>query len=154
MSDRSCKCWSDSWIRAVVSSRIIYNDRELRSLLTSPTGPVVRDIMRRGQNVENRAKRLCPVDSGRLRASITHELRRERDLPVVRIGTNVKYAGFVHEGTGLFGPFKRLIRPKTKSVLRFEVRGRRGRRTVVYAPAVKGMPPRPFLEESLKAAAA
>lgn len=136
-----------------MSSRIVYNDSELQALLTSPSGPVVRDLMRRGQAVENRAKMLCPVDTGRLRASITHELRQEEGLPVVRVGTNVNYAVFVHEGTGLYGPFGRLIYPRVKRVMRFSVgRGKKSR--VVFTPYTKGMYPRPFLETALKAAAA
>lgn len=49
-----------------------------------------------GQVAEGAAKRLCPVDTGRLRNSITHALSGEDS---VTIGTNVEYAIYVHEGT-------------------------------------------------------
>lgn len=49
--------------------------------------------------VENDAKRRCPVDSGQLRNSITHEVI---DGNVGRVGTNVEYAPYVEYGTGLF----------------------------------------------------
>lgn len=48
--------------------------------------------------VENDAKRLCPVDTGQLRSSITHEI--EDNIGVV--GTNVMYAPYIEYGTGLF----------------------------------------------------
>lgn len=48
--------------------------------------------------VENTAKELCPVDTGILRMSITHEV--ENNIGVV--GTNTEYAPYVEIGTGLF----------------------------------------------------
>lgn len=50
-----------------------------------------------GLVAEGAAKRLCPVDTGRLRNSITHALIGDEDA--VAIGTNVEYAIYVHEGT-------------------------------------------------------
>jgi HK97 gp10 family phage protein len=49
-----------------------------------------------GLVAEGAAKRLCPVDTGRLRNSITHALRGDDS---VAICTNVEYAIYVHEGT-------------------------------------------------------
>lgn len=46
--------------------------------------------------VENTAKQDCPVDTGQLRASITHEV----DGNVGVVGTNVEYAVYVEYGTG------------------------------------------------------
>ena len=48
--------------------------------------------------VENEAKKLCPVDTGQLRSSITHEVAEKEG----RVGTNVEYAPYVEYGTGLF----------------------------------------------------
>ena len=48
--------------------------------------------------VENEAKKLCPVDTGQLRGSITHEVAEKEG----RVGTNVEYAPYVEYGTGLF----------------------------------------------------
>ena len=48
--------------------------------------------------VERDAKILCPVDDGTLRASITHEV----DGKEGRVGTNVEYAPYVHQGTGIY----------------------------------------------------
>lgn len=49
-----------------------------------------------GGNAESYAKRLCPVDTGRLRNSITHAQLDERTEV---IGTNVSYGVFQELGT-------------------------------------------------------
>lgn len=49
-----------------------------------------------GGKAESYAKALCPVDTGRLRNSITHQQYSE-DTEV--IGTNVEYAPYVELGT-------------------------------------------------------
>ena len=46
---------------------------------------------------EGYAKRLCPVDTGRLRNSITHAL--DSGGRAVYVGTNVEYAPYVELGT-------------------------------------------------------
>lgn len=48
-----------------------------------------------GLTAEGYAKRACPVDTGRLRNSITHLLKGYDCF----IGTNVEYAPYVEEGT-------------------------------------------------------
>lgn len=48
--------------------------------------------------VENDAKRKCPVDTGQLRASITHEVEGQTGI----VGTNVEYAPYVEYGTGIY----------------------------------------------------
>jgi phage gpG-like protein len=103
---------------------------------------------------------LAPVDQGQLRSSLTMEMDEERGLPVVRVGTNVKYAIWVHEGTGIYGPRKTPIRPVRARVLRWPVKnntgsGRRRYRggateNYAYAKQVKGSPGRPFLTKALK----
>lgn len=48
--------------------------------------------------VENDAKKNCPVDTGQLRQSITHEVEGNTGV----IGTNVEYAPYVEYGTGIY----------------------------------------------------
>jgi hypothetical protein len=63
----------------------------------------------------------------------------------------VRYARWVHNGTGIYGPRHRPIKPKRAKALRFK--GRRfGKSGWVYARQVKGMKPNPFLEDALIAA--
>lgn len=49
--------------------------------------------------VEGDAKRICPVDTGRLRASLSHEIEKKGDETVGRVGTNVEYGVYVEYGT-------------------------------------------------------
>mgnify|MGYP006921338437 CR=1 FL=1 len=144
------------------------SNREIKATLESTDGPVLKDLMRRGARVEAKAKRLCPVDNGDLRASITTEVRRRTwGPPVVRIGTNMPYARAVHDGTGLYGPQHRRIYPKKGKVLAWPTRtSRPGRRSSVpgrgrtrsksqaptgwaFARSTAGMKPRPFLKDAL-----
>lgn len=50
-----------------------------------------------GLTAERYAKYLCPVDTGRLRNSITHEVATSEEA--VYISTNTEYAVFVELGT-------------------------------------------------------
>lgn len=65
-----------------------------------------------GGKAEGYAKRLCPVDTGRLRNSITHQ---QFDESTEVIGTNVEYAPFVelshHSPSGNLIPGKPFLRP-------------------------------------------
>jgi HK97 gp10 family phage protein len=49
--------------------------------------------------VERQAKHLCPVRTGRLRASITHEILSEGKKHMSKVGTDVHYAPHVEFGT-------------------------------------------------------
>lgn len=53
-----------------------------------------------GFTAEGYAKKLCPVDTGNLRNSITHEVVEDENA--VYIGTNNEYAAYVCLGTGKY----------------------------------------------------
>lgn len=57
---------------------------------------IMRGLEAAGGKCEGYAKDECPVDTGRLRDSITHQLE---DHDSVVIGTDVEYGIYVHEGT-------------------------------------------------------
>ena len=59
---------------------------------------VVAALVEIGMSCERFAKKTCPVDTGRLRNSITWQLAADENA--VYVGTNVEYAFSVHEGTG------------------------------------------------------
>src|SRR4030042_2452356 len=129
-----------------------YDAATVRAILSSSRGGVARDMLRRGVRVASAAKKNLGsnpkrFDTGRLRASITQQLASVNGKPIVQVGTNVKYARWVHDGTGLFGPHAQLIRPKQAKVLRWTSKGK-----VVYARSTRGMRPNPFLKNALKAA--
>lgn len=69
-----------------------------------------------GGKAESYAKKLCPVDTGRLRNSITHQQYDERTEVV---GSNVSYAPFVelphHSASGNLIPGKPFLRPAAEN---------------------------------------
>lgn len=128
----------------------------LLRVLASPRGPVVRDLLRRGLAVESAAKRNLSgaggpkrVDTGRLRASIATVVVQRDGAPAVLVGTSVRYARWVHDGTGIYGPRRTPIRPRRAKFLRFRPKGSS---RYVYARSVRGMKPNPFLRNALPAA--
>jgi HK97 gp10 family phage protein len=87
------------------------NRLALDQLLNGPSGPVAKELERTAISVERTAKRLCPVDTGRLRSSISHGLEKSPlgGLSAV-VGTNVNYALPVEFGTR-FTPPQPFLRP-------------------------------------------
>lgn len=76
------------------------NEAAVRRLLYDPRGPVGRDLTRRGLRVRNVARVYCPVDTNRLRSSLTvTEPVRVANGLVLQVGTNVKYSRAVHDGS-------------------------------------------------------
>lgn len=138
---------------------------QLQRVLAGPQGGVARDLTKRLIRVESAAKRRISanpkrVDTGRLRASITWEIRQygQRGALEGRVGTNVSYARYVHDGTGIYGPYSEAIRPRARKAMRWPAKRagarRRGQRqaTYTYATYVLGMKPNPFLRDALPAA--
>lgn len=80
------------------------NGAALQGLFESPSGEIAKDLQRRALQVDRAAKRLCPVDTGRLRSSITNELGADGQGLVATIGTNVEYAPHVELGTSRMAP--------------------------------------------------
>lgn len=126
------------------------NNAAVRALLTNPQGDVADDMLRRGHNVATLAKKYCPVNTGRLRASIGVKLVNYAGNLAVLVGTNVHYAGWQHEGTGIYGPHGQPIVPVRATYLRFIPKNSS---TFVYAKEVRGTMPTYFLRRALPAAA-
>ena len=125
---------------------VTFNGNALRSIAVQASAD---DLRVRANRVLSAARRGAPVDRGTLRASLAVEFTRVGDVPVARIGSNLKYAMFVHEGTGLYGPAHTPIVPRNGRYLVFTPRGSK---TKVFAKSVRGMPGRPFLRDALDAA--
>lgn len=141
------------------------NIQALETLLNSPSGPVAKDLIKRGVRVQTQAKRNLGggtgsgpkrVDTGLLRASIGTNLYTSTTGLTMRVGTGVYYALYVHEGTGIYGPKLRPIRPKNGKVLVFKSKiygAKKGKYAgKVVVTKVKGMKPNPFLVKALPAA--
>lgn len=90
----------------------------------------------------NRSAVLCPVDTGRLRASGTMNVAPSGSEVVGEVVYDADYAAAVHNGSP-----PRTIVPRSGRYLRFEVGG-----TVVFARVVHhpGTPARPFLSDALE----
>ena len=52
--------------------------------------------------IEAEARERCPVKTGELRRSITHEVKTEGDVIEGKVGSNLDYAPYIHEGTGIY----------------------------------------------------
>ena len=61
---------------------------------------LLRGLEKCGLVAEGYSKKLCPVDTGNLRNSITHTVDEQE--PAAIIGTNNEYAAYVELGTGKY----------------------------------------------------
>jgi hypothetical protein len=135
-----------------------FHQDRLQALLRDPNGGLARDLLRRGIRVQSQARRNLSggggypkrVDTGLVRSSIYVRPVTSGGLPATQIGTGVKYARYVHDGTGIYGPRGAPIRPRRPGgYLVFTPKGGRGK---VFARQVRGMQPNPFLKNALSAA--
>lgn len=80
-------------------SSVVLNASALNGLLRSSGGPAAIALERTALRVETAAKRFAPVDTGRLRASITTVMGEDSDGLVAYVGSNVQYAIYQEYGT-------------------------------------------------------
>lgn len=141
---------------ATVRVTHVLNPAQVAYILHSPAGPVARDLIKRGIRVQNRARRNLSgntgsgpkrVDTGLLRASIATQLRTDGFELAMRVGSGVRYARWIHDGTGIYGPKARPIKPKTAKYMRWYTK----QGTPVFARQTKGMRPNPYLKAALPA---
>lgn len=99
----------------MAASVFVPNPKGLDVLLNSPQGHVGAFMLRTAIRVENLAKAYCPVDTGRLRASIG--ITRHPNN-VISVGSNVEYAIFVETGTS-----RQRAQPYLKPALDNVIRG-------------------------------
>lgn len=71
----------------------------LARMLRGPHGEVAKDIERRCIRIQAAATDLCPVDTGRLRASVSYDVGADNRGVVGYVGSNVEYAPHVELGT-------------------------------------------------------
>lgn len=75
------------------------NSKEVSAALKAA---LLRGLEKCGLTAEGYAKKLCPVDTGNLRNSITHQVDSSESAAYV--GTNVEYAAYVELGAGKYYP--------------------------------------------------
>lgn len=90
--------------------RVVLDQAALTRLLESEPGPVGKELTRRTIKVDRSAKDRCPVDTGRLRSSITWRLGRDSQGLLGIVGTNVEYAMYQEFGT-VRTPAQPFLRP-------------------------------------------
>lgn len=91
------------------------------------------------QIIENEAKINCPVNDGTLRASVTYKTEQEETVYTGYIGSNVEYAPYVHEGTGIYAK-----EGHGRSEVPWTYRTVDG-----YFYKTKGQKPKPFLQDAI-----
>lgn len=79
--------------------QFIDNSKEFISAMQDAS---LRALEKCGLVAEGYAKKLCPVDTGNLRNSISHAVDSEE--PAAYIGSNSEYAAYVELGTGVYYP--------------------------------------------------
>lgn len=143
--------------------RVNVNTAEIERIFHSPAGPVFRHVVDITEQVRNAAVRRAPRDTGALAASIEAVVNVYGNDIIGHIGSRLDYALYQHEGTGIYGPKHRVIRPVSKKVLKFRPgRGfgplQRGvtrpsperRGPYIFAKYVKGTQKNPFLVDALE----
>jgi hypothetical protein len=82
--------------------------------------------------------------TGNLKSSIGSRKRTIHGRPAAEIYSTVHHAEYLHEGTGIYGPHKRLIVPINKKALHW------GGTPGFFAKSVKGIKPRPFFRKAIE----
>ncbi len=88
--------WGDNTIMTI---KITDNSAEFIAAMKTAALAALEEC---GLTAEGFAKLLCPVDTGNLRNSITHQVNSGE--PAVYIGSNSEYAAYVELGTGKYVP--------------------------------------------------
>lgn len=114
----------------------------MKFLLDEPSGPVGRDLAKRGERVRDGARRQVGVKSGALRASIHKRHKKDPRGQYVWVGSELPYAYLHHEGSR-----PHIIAAKRASVLKFARGGQIVRTPVVRHPGTK---PNRYLSDNLK----
>jgi hypothetical protein len=147
---------------AEVSIRHEFNDAALRALVSGRDSGMMRDLVRRGYRVQAAAqanlRAAGRVDHSTLVNSITVAPFQRAGMWGVAVGTNVDYARWVHDGTGLYGPLHHRIYPRRARVMVWTPRKvggvyiKQGKRGEIRARWTRGMKGVPFLKDAMSAA--
>lgn len=129
-------------------AKIVLYESRIRIYMNRPRmGWAARATWNAAGRVMRKAKRIAPVDTGLLAASIHRRPTFTVFGPSAVVGSNVNYAILVHEGTGIYGPRGRPITAVRARAMRFTVKGGK----TVFAISVRGTRPNRFLKNALDA---
>ena len=82
--------------------KVILDDHSAE-VLSALDAAIARGLEKCGLVAEGYAKKLCPVDTGNLRNSITHTVADVNEQAAY-VGSNAEYTAYVELGTGVFYP--------------------------------------------------
>jgi len=98
-------------------------------------------LLRAAGAVEAAAVQEAPKATGNL----SNAIRKTVEASQAVIKATAPYSIFVHRGTGLYGPFKKLITPRNKKALAFTIGGNK-----VVVRSTKGQRANPFMQRAFK----
>lgn len=82
------------------------DNSEFAKSVDNATDQIIQDMKEKMDRsclvVEGEARKNCPVDQGPLKASITSETETTEEEVIGRVGSNLEYAPYVHNGTGIY----------------------------------------------------
>lgn len=99
---------------------------------------IVQGLTKAALEVERSARKKCPKDTTALRQSITHDVSAKGPVVTAIVGSELEYAPYVHEGTGIHTPLGRKDVPWSYCDEKGEWH------------TTDGMEPTPFLEDARK----
>ena len=124
-------------------AEIKFRDEDFRKLTGKLQKKAEQAVKKTALLVERTAVKLAPYKTQNLLNSITTEFKGSGFYSSAKVKATARYAIFVHEGTGIFGPNREPIRPKEKKALYWEGAAH-------PVKMVRGMKPRPFLRKALE----
>lgn len=95
---------------------------------------------------QGEAKVKAPIDTGKLRASITSKIIKRNNEMVGVVGTNLDHAPYQEYGTGIFGPFKRPIRMRGGGVMSWNSKS--GKK--MFVRSILGVRAKHFMQSGFK----
>lgn len=121
------------------------NAREYKASMNKISSQLLEDIK---NNMEDAclecvryAKQECPVDQGLLRGSINYATQREGNTIKGYVGSNLEYAPYVHQGTGIYA----VDGDGRKTPWKYEVKAGKYKGFHI----TRGQRPNPFLERAV-----
>lgn len=83
-----------------VDVRVVVDPRKVAAFISEGNGPILRDLLVRGERVKNEARRLVGKKTGNLQSRIVKRVVTNGPVPYVTVGViGVDYALYHHEGT-------------------------------------------------------
>ncbi len=120
----------------------------IKQLFNNPASQAQREMREKAVQVQRLAQknllRSTGFDTGRLSSSIKVERVMIDGAVAFKVGTDVPYWRYIHDGTGIYGPKGQPIKPVRAKALHW--RGPGGE--AMFARQVKGIKPNPFLRDA------